>query len=247
MNKSYALDKATSTFGPSVRITGVFGLIGLLVGLLAFAFAYGLDHPIAWAVFFALVAIMVALAVWQLSFRASVHEGGISCRNIFSFREWAWNEIELVYYSAIEVRTRFIPLGEFYRLRLHNVFGHGMSLSNHFVRHEELSITILQCTSQRLAEKAVNAFNSGSTVEFGAVALNRADGITLKRWWFFKQRIPWQNLARYEVGASSVSLYLRKGFFSEPTVSAGRVANVHVLKFLLDRIEVAGAAPRGIA
>jgi hypothetical protein len=239
MNPSYTLGAPTSTFGPSLRITVVFGAAGLCLCLLVFFATYELNERIAWIVCFALAPILAALAVWQLSFRAAVHERGISCRNIFFSKEWPWNEIERVYYSTTELRFDFwthglaeIPLGEFYRLKLHNVYGHVLSFTNHFDRYEELSITVAQCTFQGLSEKALHAFNSGSPVEFGAVTISRADGVTLKRL-FFRQSIPWQNILKYQFDDSSITFCLCKGLFKAPAVAARRVANLHVLKFLL--------------
>ena len=239
MNASYTLGPPTSTFGPSPRITSVFGVAGLFLCLPAWMVAYGTNERVAWMICFTLAAILVALAVWQLSFRAAVHQSGISCRNIFFSKEWLWNEVDGVYYSAIEVRTRFIPLGEFYRLNLRNVYGQRLSLTNHFDRHEELATTIAQCTFKRLAESALHSFTSGSTVEFGAVTISLADGVTLKRR-FFQQKIPWQNIERYGISGSSITFGLHTGLFTEPTISAGRVANLHVLKFLLDHIAKQG-------
>lgn len=239
MNPSHTLGPPTSTFGPSLRITSVLGVAVLFLCLPVLMVAYGTNERIAWAICFALAAILVALAVWQLSFRAAVHQGGISCRNIFFSKEWPWNEVDGVYYSAIEVQTRFIPLGEFYRLKLRNVYGQVLSLTNHFDRHEELAATISQYTFKHLAERALHSFTSGSAVEFGAVTISQADGVTLKRR-FFQQKIPWQNIERYGISASSITFGLHTGLFTEPTISAGRVANPHVLKFLLDRVAKQG-------
>ncbi len=145
-----------------------------------------------------------------------------------------WHEVDRYYYFALDVRVNFIPLGEFYSLKLRNLYGHSISFTNHISRHEQLITTIAQCTFKPLAEKALQSFDTGSAVNFGAITVSR-ECITLRKL-FFSQEIKWQEINSYDVNASSVTFYLRQGLLPSRTISAGKVANPHVLKFLLDRV-----------
>ncbi len=232
--KTYALGPPVETFGPSIRITTVFGLFGLLACLLAFGAAYETDDTTAWRIFFSMTAVFGGLLLWQLSFRAAIHESGISCRNIFFTKEMRWLEVDSFYYRTEEVVLKHIPLGEFYRLKLRSIYGHSISFSNHISRHEELMFTIAQSTFKPLAEKALQSFDSGSILNFGAITLGRSEGVTLRKL-FFNRIIPWQEINSYDVNESCLTFYLRGKLLPARTISAGRIANPHVLKFLLHR------------
>jgi len=134
------------TFGPSVRITTVFGAFGLFICALAFLVAHEINDSTTWRIFFALAALFAGLLLWQLSFRATIHQSGISCRAVFSTKEMPWREVGRYYYFALDVRVNFIPLGEFYSLKLRSLYGQSISFTNHISRHEELVTTIAQCT-----------------------------------------------------------------------------------------------------
>ena len=233
--KSYALGPPTVTFGPSIRITAVFGLLGLIICLLSFGAAYITNDITAWRIFFILAPIFCALLLWQLSFRAAIHESGISCSNIFSTKEMRWLEVDRVYSSVEEVSVKHIPVGQFYSLKLRSVYGHSISFTNHISRHEELILTIAQSTFKPLAEKALQSFDSGSIVTFGAITAGRWEGITV-RTIFFNQTIRWHEIDSYDMDAAGITFYLRKKVLRSRTISAGRIANPHVLKFLLDHV-----------
>jgi len=233
--KSYALGPPLVAFGPSLRITTVLSLFGLVVCLLAFGVAYETSDTTAWRIFFSLAAAFAGLLLWQLSFRAAIHDSGISCRNIFFTKEMRWLEVDSFYYSAANVRVNFIPLGAFYRLKLRSVHGHSISFSNHISRHEELMTTIVQSTFKPLAEKALQSFDSGSVVNFGAICLGRWEGVTLRKL-FFNRIIRWQEINSYDVDAGGITFYLRNKLLSSRTISSGSIANPHVLKFLLDHV-----------
>ncbi len=232
--KSYTLGPPVETFGPSIRITTVFGAFGLFACTMAFLVAHELEDSTAWRIFFALAFMFSGLLLWQLSFRAAIHQIGISCRNIFFTKELPWQDVDRYYYFALGVRLNFIPLGEFYSLKLRSLHGQSISFTNHIGRHEELVTTIAQCTFKPLAEKALQFFDAGSAVNFEAITVSRA-GITLRKL-FFSQETEWQQIKSYDVNASSVTFGLREGLLRSRTISSRKVANPPVLKFLLDHV-----------
>jgi hypothetical protein len=71
----------------------VFGAFGLFICALAFLVAHEINDSTTWRIFFALAALFAGLLPWQLSFRATIHQSGISCRNVFSTNGLPWREV----------------------------------------------------------------------------------------------------------------------------------------------------------
>ena len=88
-----------------------------------------------------------------------------------------------------------------------------------------------QKTFERLYRRAVEEFNSGSELRFGAIRIEPSRGITIPKW-LFSLRIRWQEIAGFQVNEYLVSFECVNRHFAV-RVPTERVANVRVLHTLL--------------
>lgn len=233
--RSTTLGPPLETYGPHIRITAITAGVGLFFCLLSFAVAHETDDKIAWRVFFVLCALFAGLLAWQLSFRAAVHESGISCQNMFISKELRWQEIERFYFGCHQVYAKHIPLGTFYQFKLHSILGPSLSLSNHVRNAEDLALRVARNTAKPLLEKAMQAFESGTVLDFGAIQVSPSEGVTLKKL-LFDKKIQWKDITAYDANFSYFKFDLHKKLLSSWTIPSEKIANAHVLKLLLDSV-----------
>lgn len=124
--------------------------------------------------------------------------------------------------------------GSHYRLKLVTTHGQKISLGERIGCVEDLAQTIGKATLERLLEKAVQEFNSDPEVDFGAIFVSRAEGVTIRKW-HGDERIRWEEIARYDFTSSHVGFHRFKKPFSV-NVGTERVANALVLRALLDGV-----------
>jgi hypothetical protein len=161
--ENYALGPPLEAYGPNIRITALVDAASRAICLLAFGVAREIQDPTAWRIFFALSTLFGGVILWQLSFRAAVHESGISCQNTLLSKEMRWHEVERFYFACHQIYASPVPLGTFYRLELHSVDGQSLSLGNRIRRADDLAQTIAQITLKPLMERPCKAFRVDAT------------------------------------------------------------------------------------
>ena len=231
---NYTLGPSISTYGPNAKVTVILGIVGLLLCLLALFVATEAKDLIAWTIFYALTALYGGVLLQQLCSRVWLHETGISWRGILGHGGMRWLEVERIYFSAYEVHAHYIPLGRFYRLKLISTHGQKVSLGERVRGGQELIGEIAKFTLKPMMEKAKLSFDNGQTVEFGAIHVNRSEGMTVKRWYSDK-KIAWQEIEGYECNDSSFEIRRFKKLLAVK-VSSEQIANAHVLRALLARV-----------
>lgn len=232
--ENYTLGPPIETFGPNPRTVGIIVVIGGMFCGLAYAVAAEVQGRTAWAVFSGMTAVFVGLLLHHLSSRVWVHDSGISFRGLFGNGELRWQDVERIYFYAYEVHAHWIPLGTFYRLKLVSTHGQKISLGERIRHAEDLAQSVGKATLERLLQKAVQEFNSDRTVDFGAILVSRAGGVTIKRWHSDKQ-IRWEEIAGYDFTASHVGFHRFEKRFALNIGTEG-VANALVLRALLNGV-----------
>jgi hypothetical protein len=233
--RNYTLGPPIETYGPNIRIAAILAAAGGFICLLAFSVAHEIKDTTAWAIFLGLSILLSGGLLWQLSYRAAVHETGVSCQNFFFSKEMRWYEVERFYFGCHEVHAHFIPLGSFYSLKLRNVHGQSLSLSNRIRHAEDFAHLVARFTLKPLLEKALQSFQSGNVISFGAITVAPSVGVTLKKL-FFDKTLKWQDIEAYEVNSSCFKFQSRQKLFSSWTILSEKIANPHVLKALLDSV-----------
>jgi hypothetical protein len=225
------LGPTVQTFGPSLRITAILFVAGLLPCGLAYAVAHEIQDRTAWIVFDSLTLGFGVYFASHLSCRAWLHEAGISYRNLLGYGEVRWEEIEQIYFGAVEVHAHWMPLGTFERLKIITNLQKRVSFGGNIQNTGGINAAAVQRTFERLYGKVVEEFNSGSELKFGAIRVSRSQGVII-RGWFFSRTIPWPEIAGFRADDYFVSFERMAKHFTI-RVAAERVANVRVLHSLL--------------
>src|SRR5260370_10644711 len=203
--RNYTLGPPLETYGPNLRVIAILLVLALLFCWLAFAVARDLRDPTAWFVFYALSGAFAGIVCWHLVSRVWLHELGISYRGILGYGEIRWLELERFYFGSYEIHGQHIPLGTFYRLKLITTHGQKVSLGERVRHADELAERIAKFSFEPLMQKALQTFNCGGVVDFGAILVSRSVGVTIVKL-FSYPKIPCQE------SEGSVLLYSHASF-----------------------------------
>jgi hypothetical protein len=232
--QNYTLGPPLETFGPNIRVIAILLVLALFFCGLAFAVAIDLRDSTAWLVFYVLTAAFASIVTWYLVSRVWLHEMGISYRGIFGYGEIRWLELDRIYFGSYELNAHHIPLGTFYRLKLITSHGQKVSLGDRVRHADELAERIGKFSFEPLMQKALQTFNSGGVVDFGAVLVSRTEGVVVAKL-LSDTKIPWQEIEGYDILSSHVSFHrFHKRFAC--SIGSDRVANLPVLRGLLDSV-----------
>ena len=230
----YALGPPLKTYGPSIKITAILGIVGLFPCLLAFAVAHEIKDATAWTVFYALSALYGGMFARQLSSHVGLHETGITYRSLFGHGEMRWLEMDRIYFGSYEIHAHYIPLGTFYRLKLVSTHGQKVSLGERIQSADDLASEIAEFTLRPILQRATQSFASGQEVDFGAIQVGGSKGVTVKKWYADKE-IPWREIEAYEHTDAYFKFRRFKKHFAV-SVPSEKIANAHVLHALLDAV-----------
>jgi hypothetical protein len=231
---NYALGPPLQTYGPSIKVTAILGVVGIFPCLLAFAVANEIKDAIAWTIFYALSALYGGMFLRQLSSRVSLHETGIAYHSLLGNGEMQWLDMERIYFGAYEIHAHYIPLGTFYRLKLVSTHGQKVSLGERIRGADDLAREIAKFTIKPMMQRAMQSFENGQEIDFGAIGASRTEGLTVKKWHSDK-KIPWEEIEGYEHTDAYFKFHRFKKHFTV-NVSSERIANAHVLHALVDAV-----------
>ena len=221
------------SYGPNGRLLCYLASFALLACPLALLVAREIHDLTAWIVFWTLTSICSVLLLHIGVTRVWLHQDGISCRGLFGYRQMRWQELACIFFGSYEVWARYVSLGTFHRLRLVTIYGQSFSIGERIERADELAARIEQFTAKPLLQKAMQTFDSGAELDFGAIRLRRAEGLTVKKW-FRARKIRWNEIEAYNVNSAYVRFERFKGFTWK--IPSEDIANIRVLDTLLGGI-----------
>jgi hypothetical protein len=232
--QNYTLGPPLQTYGPNIKVTAILGVVGLLLCLLVFAVAIEVRDPTAWTIFYILAALYGGTILRQLSSRVWLHETGISWRGIRGQGEMRWLDFDRMYSGSYEIHAHYIPLGTFHRLKLVSTQGQKVSLGERIRGGDDLAKEIAKFTLKPLLQRAMQSFENGQEVDFGAIGVSRGEGMTVRKWYADK-KIPWQEIEGYESNDAYFKIHRFKKHFAVSVLSE-KISNAHVLRALLDGV-----------
>jgi hypothetical protein len=165
------------------------------------------------------------------------NKGALLCERGFVLRthrgdqSWAWTEI--VSFTAAITRnyTNGIYTGTTHVYTLLNCQGRRLVLSDFFKGVEKLAQEIEQAVSPILYDRAAAQYNSGQTVLFGPVAVNKA-GIQIG-----KKHFPWQEVGQVSIRQGILNVSKKDGgWFSGASAAASAIPNLRVLLSILHQL-----------
>ncbi len=141
-------------------------------------------------------------------------------------------QVAKLFYSATKRSVNLIPIGTYYSFRLIGDDGGTIAFGNRVGNLSELSDRLLTHTYTPLFNKIAPLFDSGVDVDFGDIAVNRQDGVRVKRF-LGKKWIPWEKLQEYRIESGHFLLWTTgQKYGSGPELR--RVPDAFVLAGLLD-------------
>jgi hypothetical protein len=233
--KRHSFSPLVQSFGPNVRIALVMIALGGFFTWLFFEGAREFHSKTAWLFFYSVGSCSGCLILRHLNFRVWVHESGILYRGIFGVGELLWRDFEKVYYGSYDITFHFVTLGVFHRLTLITRQGTKLSIGERLHGSGDLAELIQSYTLSEMIRKAAHEFERGVQLDFGAIRLSRKSGVKYQNWWLWHE-IRWENLSKYGVSDTHVNLGAANKLFGV-NIRAEKVANVHVLEELLDRVK----------
>ncbi|HET8923225.1 MAG TPA: DUF6585 family protein [Candidatus Acidoferrum sp.] len=153
---------------------------------------------------------------------------------MFGYGEIRWLELDRVYFGSYELHAQHFPLGTFYRLKLITTHGKKVSLGERVRHAEELAERIGRFSFKPLMQKALETFDSGGVVDFGAILVSRSEGVIIVKL-LSDTKIRWEEIEGYDILSSHVSFHRFHKRFAR-SIASDRVANLLVLRALLDGV-----------
>lgn len=133
------------------------------------------------------------------------------------------------------LRSTFVALGVFHRLTLLSKRGVKLSIGERLHGSGDLAKLIQSYTLPEMIRKAVHEFERGAQLDFGAIRLNRKNGVKYQNWWFWHE-LRWESLSKYGASDSHVNLSADIKLLGA-NIRSEEVANVYVLEERLDRVK----------
>jgi len=232
--ENYTLGPPLKSYGPNIKVTVIPVVVGLLLCLLVFAVAMEIKDATAWTIFYVLAALYGGTVLRQLSSRVWLHETGVSWRGILGQGEMRWLDFDRMYFGSYEIHAHYVPLGTFYGLKLVSSQGQKVSLGERISGGDDLAKEVAKFTLKPLLEKAMQGFENGQEVDFGAISVDRSEGTAVRKWHSDK-RVRWGEIEAYESSDAHFKIRRFKKHFTV-NVSAEKIANTHVLCALLDGV-----------
>jgi hypothetical protein len=193
------------------------------------------DHLIAPLLFAALLFVLGLLAGWSAYANwnkgLAVYEKGFAVRDRKGIQ--SWHNEELVSFTAAVTRhyTNGIYTGTTHVYTLLNKRNEKIVLSDVFKKVEQAAQMIENSSFQLRYAPASQAYNSGQTVVFGPVAINKA-GIVIG-----KKTYPWAEVKLASIQQGYLKITKKDGgWFSGASAPAASIPNLRVLLSIIDQV-----------
>jgi hypothetical protein len=226
------------TFNGNRIVLGLVIVLALGAAALVYAAFTSLDGAVPDLIIkvltLALLALMVFFFLSLRSLRVSLHNDGISYRSLLVDKEMRWEEVERFYYEAIKRSVNFIPMGTYYLYRLMDGEERKIRFGNRVEHPAQLGQKLIEQTYPALYRKISERYNSGQDLDFGAIRVNRAGGIKIKKLFGYSE-IPWDQVSSYAIQKGHFYIW-RKGQKRTTGWGLRHVPNAFVLLGLLNSI-----------
>ncbi len=218
------------------------------VALAGFGITWGVaeacrqEGAACWGLLAATVGVFAFWLYWLYSVEITIYDGGISSKTCLGSVEIRWEDVTRFTYSATRQSVNFIPVGTYYHLKLESAQGQKLTLGNRASGMEKLSTEILRRTLPSLLHRAVEQYNSGAEVDFGAIKLSRAGGFKTKV--LFKTvEIPPDQVVDYRIEQGHFYVFRQGKRMAAISAPLMQVPNAFALLALLDSVYRRTAPP----
>ncbi len=151
-----------------------------------------------------------------------LYADGIAYADKKGSKMWRWTDIERIYSLLVQHRQTRIVRKSY---RLDNANGEVMHLTDFIAGIDDVMTVVRQKVYPPLIHKLMAEYEAGKPLVFGPIAIDRANGIAVK-----KTKIAWDECGGMQLGAGYVFVTKHGGGpFNDASVLAGDVPNVEIL------------------
>jgi hypothetical protein len=196
---------------------------------------------LAWMV--ALMAFSFAGGAIYLAFiTVRVFPEGVAMTSISGTTEMRWDQVESLYYQAIQHREYGIPVMTSYTLRLVDMSGNVLKIPAGLGKARNLATVVVGYTTPLIMERLLQRFSGGERLAFGSIQISSAEGIQAKANALKTVTTPWPMFAGAQIKGGALSI-LRHDKASGGVAAVSRIPNAFALQNLLTRATQKGIAP----
>jgi Family of unknown function (DUF6585) len=196
---------------------------------------------LAWMV--ALMAFSFAAGGIYLAFiTVRVFAEGVAMTSISGTTEMRWDQVESLYYQAIQHREYGIPIMTSYTLRLVDMSGNVLKIPAGLGKARNLATLVVRYTTPLIMDRLLQRFNGGERLAFGSIQISSAEGIQAKANALKTVTTPWSMFAGTQIKGGALSI-LRHDKGSGGVAAVSRIPNAFALQNLLARATQKGVPP----
>lgn len=156
--------------------------------------------------------------------------------------EMRWEQVESLYYMAIQHREYGIPIMTSYTLRLADMSGNVLKIPAGLSKARNLATLVVRNTTPLIMERLLQRFNGGERLTFGSIQISLAEGIQAKGTAFKTVTTPWQMFAGTQIKGGALSI-LRRDKANGGMAAVQSIPNAFALQNLLTHATKKGAVP----
>lgn len=178
------------------------------------------------------VVTIAAVAVSLIFLKVRIFAEGVAVTSILGENEIRWDQVESLYFEAIQQRQYGIPVMTSYTLRLADMSGNMLKIPAGLSRARVLANLIVSKTTPLITDRLVPRFNSGERLTFGSIQISLPEGIQAKANAFNTVVTPWPMFTGVQIKMGMLSILRRDGK-SGGVAAISRIPNAFVLQKLL--------------
>ncbi len=160
-----------------------------------------------------------------------IYDHGFAYRDRKGIQTWRWDIVISITAAITRHYTNGIYTGTTHIYTLFNNQNERIVLNDSFKKVEELAAMVEQGIYPPLYERASQAYNTGQTLTFGPVAINKG-GIVIG-----KKNYPWQDVKQVSIQNGFVKVSKKDGgWFSGASASAAVIPNLKILLAIINQV-----------
>lgn len=184
-------------------------------------------------VFIAILLPLVFLIYWFTGVEITIDSVGIQSKSRKGKKEIRWEDVTRFTYAATSERLNFIPMGTYYSLKLEDIHGVKIHITNRVSGLKSLASELIHRTTPPLLQKVTDQFNSGTEVDFGSIKLSKNRGLISEG--LFKQiEVPLNENIVYCITKGKFRVFRPGKWIPAISTPIKKVPNVFALMLFLD-------------
>jgi hypothetical protein len=160
---------------------------------------------------------------------------GIVKTGLLGEADMRWDQVEELYFEALQHHEHGIPVHTSYEIRLVDMSGNVVKIPTGLGKARQLATLVTGYVIPLITDRLEQRFNFGERLGFGSIQISRHEGIQAKANAFKRVVTPWSMFAGTKIKAGTLYI-LRRDQASGGVAAVSRIPNAFALQNLLSRI-----------